>query len=227
MKKQLHQPKGKHVLSVLRKIIGATVPETKAVLGLSRDTVKSISSGRLAFSERAARTVAAKTGVSIAWLLAMDASKPPTTEGGEPFTEETFNRHEMQHDKFTLTLPASKKRGDETFRLYYLLCVKLGRVLLAAHEGTPAQPEGDTRFAAWKLRDEMIKLGNHYPTFDTNKKVYSGLIEMRSIPETFDNDLQTLMGSGKAKPVDVWRSVIKRFHRDLATMEKQQAVAAT
>jgi hypothetical protein len=231
MKKRLHQPTGKHVLLVLRKIIGARAKESKAALGLAPDTVKSITSrkgpGRMPFTEHAAATVAKNTGVAFNCLLDWQPGKPLKTDTGKPFTEETYKRHRMRLESVTLALPASRKRCDEAFRLYYLLCIKLGRAMLAAHEGTPAQPEGDTRFAAWALRDAINKVGNLYPSFDTNRNVRSGLIELRSIPETFDDSLQTLMNSGKKKPVDVWRAILKQFHLGLEVTEATQAAAAS
>lgn len=217
--KQLHRPK--HVLLEVRKIIRGRAKESKDTIGLAMDTVKSITSGRLTFGHHAAATVARVTGIAYDCLLSWQPGKQLKTSTGEPFTEETYNRHRMQLEAATAARPGSRKRGNEAFRLYILLCVKVGRVLLAAQEGTAAQPEGDIRFAAWKLRDELNRIGNLYPTYDSNRKVYAGPIVMRSVPERFDHDLQILMG--RKKPLDYWRSILTRFHRDLAAIEHKQA----
>ena len=235
MQNTLHRTKkGKHVLQVLRKIIGVRGKESRERLGLAPDTIKSITSGRLAFSKAAAATVADQTGVSFLWLMAGDASKPPTTQTGEPFDERSFNRHRMARDAAAGALVRANKLGNETFRLFFLLTIKLGRVLLAAHEGTEAQPKGDGRFAAWKIRDELVRLGKMYPSFDTNRKVYSGQVQLRSIPERFDVELQAMMQSygepktggkkpARVKPLVVWREVAERFSRALSQLEREQA----
>lgn len=239
MQNTLHRPKkGKHVLTALRRIIGVRAKESQEWLGIPLDTAKSITSGRLAFSKAAAATVADKTGVAFEWLMAGDASKPPTTQTGEPFNDQSFTRHRMGHDAAAGALGRANRRGNETFRLFFLLTIKLGRVLLAAHEGTEAQPRGDGRFAAWKIRDELVRLGKMYPSFDTNRKVYSGQVQLRSIPETFDVELQALMQSyvepkakgksggkkpARVKPLVVWREVAERFSRALSQLEREQA----
>jgi transcriptional regulator with XRE-family HTH domain len=239
MQNTLHRTKkGEHVITALRKIIGVRGKEVRERLGLAPDTIKSITSGRLAFSKAAAATVADKTGVSFSWLMENDARKPPTTQTGEPFNEQTFNRHRMAHDKAAGALGRANQRGNETFRLFVLLTIKLGRVLLAAHGGTEAQPKGDARFAAWAIRDELVRLGKMYPSFDTNRKVYSGQVQLRSIPEKFDVELQALMQSygepkakakpggkkpARVKPLVVWREVAERFSRGLSQLERGQA----
>ena len=226
-KAELHQPRGKHVLLVVKKKMGHRWKLDKDALGIPQNSFKHITNGDNPLSAKAAAKVAEALGVSFGYLMAGDASKPPITESGELFTEETYQRHRAQREQPNPALPVARKRGDEAFRLFYQLCVKLGRVLLAAHEGTPAQPEGDTRFAAWAARDALIKIGNLYPSFDTNRSVRSGVITLRSIPETFDHELQALMNSGKKRPDAVWRSIQKRLHRDLLIIEKKQARAAS
>lgn len=218
MKKRLHSKTAKHVLSILRKIIGASLSESKAVLGLAPDTVKSIQSGRLRFSEQAAATVAEKTGVALDWLMQGDGSKPPITAEGKQFTEETFNRHEMQHDKFTLALPDSRKMGNESFRLYLLLCIKLGRVMLAAADAK------DGKFAAWKLRDELGRVGRNYPAFES-KDVVKGVVRNQTAPEIFDVGLQTMLNTG-TKPKQLWATMLDRFNKELCAIETAQAKAA-
>lgn len=214
MRKPLHhRRRGQHVLLALRKIIGASACESKEVIGLAPDTIKSITSGRLAFGPRAAAKVADATGVSLAWLLAGDASKPPRTAGGKEFTAETFQRHEFARDKVTRATLAARKRGDDAFRLWLLLCVKCGQLMLAAAEGNKKQPSGDAAFAAWACRDAIVRLGKAYPTFE------------KGLPEAFSRELQVAM-HGKLKVSEFWAMLLDYMHRGVATIEGSQAAKA-
>lgn len=137
MEKSLHETKKpKHVLSVLRKVIGASLADSKSVLGLAPDTVKSIQSGRLPFSDSAALIVSEKTGVSCKWLLELDGSKPPRTESGAKYTRETFDRHEANRDKDArewlspANLDTYRYRTIKNFRT---LTAKLAGLILLAH----------------------------------------------------------------------------------------------
>src|ERR1700690_4128167 len=186
MRKHLHPKPAKHVLSILRKTIGASLSESKAVLGLAPDTAKSIQSGRLRFSEQAAAIVAEKTGVALGWLMQGDGSTLPVTKDGKQFTEYTYNRHEMEHDKFTRALPASRAMGNESFSLYLRLCILLGKVMLA---GAAAN---DIKFVAWKLRDDLCKAGRKYPAFGSDTP---GVETIQTRPEIFSAELQTLLNN--------------------------------
>lgn len=135
MKKRIHQ-KPKHVLSVLRKIIDVGLKQSKETLGLSRDTVKSIQSGRLSFSEQNMRTVSQKTGVSFKWLLDQDGNKPPKTESGERFTRQTFEKHEAKI--YEVTQAWSSPINFNIARLgsltqFRTLSIKLAALMLVAH----------------------------------------------------------------------------------------------
>jgi len=202
----------------LRKTIGASLADSKAVLGLAPDTVKSIQSGRLRFSEQAAATVAEQTGVALDWLMQGDGSKPPITADGKQFTEQTFNRHEFERDKFTRALPFSRKMGNENFRLYLLLCIKLGRAMLAAADAN------DGKFAAWKLRNDICKVGRNYPAFES-KDIVEGVVKTQTAPEIFDLKLQTMLNTGEP-PKKLWASLITSFHNELCAIENSQARAA-
>jgi hypothetical protein len=154
MKKRIHA-KPKHVLSVLRKIIGASLAESKSVLGLAPDTVKSIQSERLPFSERAAITVAEKTGVSCKWLLDLDGSKPPKTESGEKFTKETFDKHEATRDK-----DVREWSSPVNFNFLRYDCLKQFRTLTIKLAGLMlgAQTSHKVGFVNAKLDNEMRRL---------------------------------------------------------------------
>jgi len=154
MRKRIHE-KPKHVLSVLRKTIGASLAESKSVLGLAPDTVKSIQSGRLPFSERAAITVAEKTGVSCKWLLDLDGSKPPKTESGEKFTKDTFDRHEAERDK-----DFRERSSPVNFNLSRYSCLKQFRTLTIELAGLMLAAHTSQRvgYINAKLDNEMRRL---------------------------------------------------------------------
>jgi hypothetical protein len=154
MKKRIHA-KPKHVLSVLRKIIGASLADSKEIFGLARDTVKSIQSGRLPFSEQAMLTVAKKTGVSYKWLLKGDGSKPPKTESGEKFTKETFDRHEATRDK-----DVKEWQSPVNFNYLRYDCLAQFRTLIIRLAGLvlAAQAAGKVGFVNVKLDNEMRRL---------------------------------------------------------------------
>jgi hypothetical protein len=73
----------------------------------------------------------------------------------------------------------------------------------------------------------MIKLGKLYPSFDTNPNVRGVIADLVGIRESFDDCFQTLMNSGRIKPTDVWRRILKGFHLALKAIEAVQATAIT
>lgn len=151
MPKQIHK-RPKHVLSVLRKLVGASLNESKLVLGLAPDTVKSIQCGRLNFSERAALIVSQKTGVSVQWLLSQDGSKPPKTDSGMPYTKQTFDRHEANRDKDDREPANINFRRYSTLKQFRSLTTKLAALLSVAHK------QQKVGFVNAKLDNEMRRL---------------------------------------------------------------------
>jgi hypothetical protein len=165
MKKHFQKPihlrkKPKHVLSVLRKVIGIKLPgeliknhsEFKNAIGIAGDTVRSIQSGRLPFSETSALAVTRATGVSLKWLLALDGSKPPATETGQPFTKETFQRHQAQCGKDVWDPMQFNLYRYGCFQQFRSLTMKLAALIVAAYQ---SQKVG---FINAKLDAEMKRL---------------------------------------------------------------------
>jgi hypothetical protein len=151
------EQKPKHVLSVMRKIIGASLNDSKEVLGFAPDTIKSIQSGRLPFSEQAALVVSHKTGVSCKWLLAMDGSKPPETESGERFTKETFDKHEAARDKDVREWSSPANRNYyryDCLKQFRTLTAMLAGLVLAAHTSRKVG------FINAKITNEMRRLAS-------------------------------------------------------------------
>ncbi len=80
------------VVSVVRLGTELPAPEFAKLIGKPYSTLKSLESGRLKLSERTALDISKATGVGLAWLLSGDPQEPPTTDQGEPWTRETFDR---------------------------------------------------------------------------------------------------------------------------------------
>jgi hypothetical protein len=212
---------GKHVLAKLRETIGVKIEDNAGVkdaLGISSSAVQSAQCGRMPFGLHTASKVAAATGVSVKWLLTGDGNKPPIMENGQPFTKDTFLRHRMDLEKFKLAFRGSRDRGNECFRFYLLLCIKLGRVMLAATDAK------DAKFAAWKMRHELLQVGAKYPAFES-KDVLNGVVKNQTSPESFDYGLQTMLNTGTL-PKKLWATILDRFHNELCAIETRQAKAA-
>lgn len=202
--------KQKHVLARLREVIGGSQKSAPEDLGIATDTCASIESGRARLTPAIARRVASWTGVSEKCLL--NGGDRLTTPDNKPYTRDTFDR--VRFERESVIAPVRNK-GNESFRLYLLLCMKLGRVMLAAAEAN------DGKFAAWKLRDEMNRAGRKYPAFES-KDILNGIVRNQTAPEVFDHDLQTMLNtSTPAKKL--WATVLDRFHRDLCAIETTKA----
>jgi transcriptional regulator with XRE-family HTH domain len=205
MKKQ----KVKHVLAVIRGKLGISQKSSPDYLGLPVRTLTALECGQLKHvTPRTAQIVSAKTGVSIESLL--ENSSSPTTADGRLFTRETFEEHKAGKRK-----PIS---AVECFRFYLLLCIKLGRVMLAAFMAK------NTIFTVWQIRTALNKIGESFPEFesqDTKQGVYQSLTH----PQMFDFDMQRMMVEGKTKPTGLWAALLARFNTELSVIEKKSAAS--
>ena len=202
----------KHVLARLRDVYQCGQKSAPDFLGIATDTCASIESGRARLTPAIARRVSYWTGVSEKCLLNGNTSLK--TKDGKPYSEDVFYR--LQAERNTFVLPVREK-GDETFRYYLRLCIKLGRVMLAAADAK------DGKFAAWKLRDEIIKAGQKYPTFEG--EYVNGVSQKQTAPEVFDRELQTMLNTD-TKPKKLWSNILDRFDGELCAVENRQAHAA-
>jgi hypothetical protein len=215
-----NEERPKHVLAILREVIGCSQKSAPEDLGIPPDTCASIESGRVRkgrptykITEAVARRVALQTGISPDWLLNGNTKAPMTTMDGKPFTRDVFER--VRHELESVIVPVRTK-GNECFSLYLRLCIHLGKVMLAAADAN------DAKFAAWKLRDEIHKIGKKYPAFGEQ---VAGTMKNQTVPETFSMELQIMLNTGTA-PKKVWTSTLDRFHKGLCTTESKQAQAA-
>lgn len=91
----------RHPVAVLRQITGLTQPAFAEIVLIPAGTLAKIESRHLPLSRENAQRISDNTGAAAAWLLAGDASKPPTLDAGRPeslsasapFTRESFERH--------------------------------------------------------------------------------------------------------------------------------------
>jgi hypothetical protein len=217
------EKKERHVLAKLREVIGCSQKSAPEDLGIPTDTCASIECGRVhkgriryPLTARVANRVSEWTGISSKWLLCGNPRAKMTTPDGRPFTIETFQR--IKHER-QLGIEPARKGGNECFRFYLLLCVKLGRVMLAATDAK------DAKFAAWKLRHELNTIGRKYPAFES-KDIKNGVIKNPTAPEAFDWQVQNLMNTG-TKPKQLWKTILERFNHELCAIETDQAKSAS
>jgi len=214
--------KSQHVLAKLREVINASQKSAPDDLGIPTDTCASIESGRVRngrrtyhLTEAVARRVSSMTGISPGWLLQGDVKKPLVTSDGKPYTRDIFERVRFERESF---IAPARKQGNECYRFYLLLCIKLGRVMLAATDGK------DAKFSAWKIRHELLQIGAKYPAFES-KDVVNCIVKNQTAPESFDYDLQHLMNTG-TKPKKLWAIILDRFNKELCAVESAHAKAA-
>jgi hypothetical protein len=209
--------KRKHILARVRDVLDCSQKSAPEYLGISTDTCAGVESGRLRFTHALAERVSMATGLTVECLTG-NASAPLVMVNGEQFTRENYDRYQMAQEKFMAALPDARKKGDECFRYFLLLCIKLGRVMLA---GADAK---DAKFAAWKLRDELAKVGRRYPAFAGTTDAAGKLTPSK--PEAFDFGLQTQLNTG-TPPEQLWDSIRDQFHQQLRSIEAKHANAAT
>jgi len=60
----------------------------------------------------------------------------------------------------------------------------------------------DAKFAAWKMRHELLQVGAKYPALRV-KDVLNGVVKNQTSPESFDYGLQTMLNTGTL-PKKLW-----------------------
>jgi transcriptional regulator with XRE-family HTH domain len=79
----------------LRKVMEVSARDFAALMGCSIDTVKSLESGRLALSQKLAKTINYRTGVSLSWLLGDSSAGPPVDDDGKEMTMVSIGQQMM------------------------------------------------------------------------------------------------------------------------------------
>src|SRR5215469_3460554 len=86
----------KHVVAVLREVIGLTQRELGELVQRATITIQKIELGKLPLSGDLGLAISQQTGVAIEWLMANNASAPPVTDSGRPLTKEEFEKHQAR-----------------------------------------------------------------------------------------------------------------------------------
>ena len=82
----------RHVLAILRQMLGLTQAEFAKLVGVARSSIVSIecNNGRLGLSRKLARNISELCGVSCEWLTRNDLFSPPVTPDGRPYSAAVF-----------------------------------------------------------------------------------------------------------------------------------------
>ena len=86
----------KHVLAVLRRILGLKQKEMANLVGCSTATIQAVEYGKLVLSEKLAVEVQRQTGVDLTWLRSNDVLKPALNRVGGPYTKALFEQTQAQ-----------------------------------------------------------------------------------------------------------------------------------
>ena len=164
-----------HPLAVLRSIIGKTQAEMAGLLEYSLPTIQSIETGRLKLSERLACKISDETGIELAWILGRNSAAWPKDVRGEPFTLETFERHQSAGPAGQVpTIPTAV----EWTRVATANCSRLLAILLRAYK------TGEHRLCDYKVQDTLDVLERQFgrdPALDSLTK--SALETSKAQPE--------------------------------------------
>jgi hypothetical protein len=94
MMHQLMKSTRSTTVAIVRQEIGTPAVDFGKMIGKSLGTVKSLEAGRLKLSEKTAKVISEKTGVSMGWLLTYDVTTRPVDQFGNPWNKETFENIE-------------------------------------------------------------------------------------------------------------------------------------
>jgi transcriptional regulator with XRE-family HTH domain len=95
----------RHPVAILRTIAGLGQKQLADLVGKSTPTIQSVELGKLPLSPGLAATLEEKTGACGAWMLAGDPSAPAIDKFGQPFTRETYERHQAALGKVDQITP--------------------------------------------------------------------------------------------------------------------------
>lgn len=141
----------KHVLAILRDVIGIKQDGMHEIIGCSLSTVVQIEAvtGKrpLRLSEKLAKRISHQTGVSVSWLLENDTSKPPVTIDGEAYTREVFERKQASFHR----------KGTETEFLDHLRIQRMAfdNVASVLRILVKALQKGDLHLINYRLREAL------------------------------------------------------------------------
>lgn len=133
----------KHPLAVLRVALGLSQKEMAALAECSTPTIQALELCKLNLSERLGSVIAAKTGVSLAWLLGGNPRAAMLSRWGHPYTPEVFDKVQAAE-----AASAKGRAAGDYFNANHVLATgfaTMARALLAAHK------TGQVELYAFKL----------------------------------------------------------------------------
>jgi transcriptional regulator with XRE-family HTH domain len=87
----MRTPARKHVLCILREILGLTQKQLGQLVGVARPTIQGIELGSLSLSDHVAQRISEETGISIHWLRSNVLSRRPVNRSSRPYTVKDFS----------------------------------------------------------------------------------------------------------------------------------------
>jgi hypothetical protein len=171
--------KTNHVLARILDTLGELRKESMEVLGISEQTVKAIQSKKLTLSEKVARTIEEKTGVSRVCLLENNHKKPLRTFSCHAFSRAAYDKHVGARKNSAAIRTAFS--SELAAGLSETLAIKMARLMVAANSN------GEAGSTFNKLEREIARIGKRYPVFES----LSGLeIHLRRTAEKAPENMQ-------------------------------------
>jgi DNA-binding XRE family transcriptional regulator len=87
----MRAPARKHVLCILREILGLTQKQLGQLVGAARPTIQAIELERLPLSDHLAQRISEETGIGIHWLRANDLRRRPVNRSSRPYSIKDFS----------------------------------------------------------------------------------------------------------------------------------------
>ena len=184
----------KHVVSILRRMIGLKQKEFGALVGRSLATIQGIEYGEMKLSDGMADAVARQTGVSIDWLLKNDTSKAPAHWKGHPYTKADFENQQAW---------INRKLGEEQSDLVWTRIMVLGAVREYCCVATSALKKDRFILFNYKYRQLLRELEKEFGTDPSGSASFSEQDDLVSVStmtmKKLDSVIDKTLTSAKSK----------------------------
>ena len=229
----------RHPLKRVRSIIGLDQRTVARRVGCSAITIKRIEQGTLALSHALAEKLEAALGASAAYLRHGKASQPPTTPTGEPLTQDTFARRELEIREGQLIQSAAffpfrwaaklgaiaDAAGDKNRMLAFHYKVEALALELQKEFGIKAETEANLRRIC--SGNGLLAIGAHDERMP--RAAFEQLAGMDGLPFKATSKSQSvdehITARAKAAGLTV-KQLIKKDAQDYARWEKEQGKPA-
>jgi transcriptional regulator with XRE-family HTH domain len=193
-----------HTLAVLRLRAGLTQKEMAAVLHCSAPTIQAVELGRLNLSEKLAGMASLKTGISLAWLLENDVTKPPMDIKGRPYSKAIFEEYQAI---------AGIKKDPQMQNEVALLCReqtvgRLHALLLRAFQ------DNNTELCAYKLSKALDELEKQFRVTGADRKAVS--------PAKHASESKKKITKEEKESFQDWGNHMTHFYRIMDQEEKRK-----